>query len=155
MFDFLKNKWNSLIDFINKTFNIGEKWKLTDNDNPKNPKSPKVSMTNTAKGQSWMSKKWDSFKGVIQNSYGWTSQKVEDLKDYASKKYQDIKNFKLGKIISVGYDKLKSFSFHLIKLLYESFFLFIFLFSSLALRTSAATTPDRSVIAITLGITIN
>ena len=29
-FDFLKNKWNSLIDFINKTFNIGEKWKLTD-----------------------------------------------------------------------------------------------------------------------------
>lgn len=120
-FDFLKNKWNSLIDFINKTFNIGEKWKLTDNDNPKNPKSPNVSSLNTTKEQSWVSKKWNSFKGVVQNGYGWASQKVEDLKDYADKRYQDIKNFKLGKIISVGYDKLKSAQKYIIEKAIEGF----------------------------------
>lgn len=120
-FDFLKNKWNSLIDFINKTFNIGEKWKLTDNDNPKNPKSPNVSSLNTTKEQSWVSKKWDSFKGVVQNGYRWTTQKVEDLKDYADKRYQDIKNFKLGKIISVGYDKLKSAQKYIIEKAIEGF----------------------------------
>lgn len=119
-FDFLKNKWNSLIDFINKTFNIGEKWKLTDNDNPKNPKSPSVKSLNT-KEQSWMAKKWDSFKGAVQNGYGWASQKVDDLKDYASKKYQDIKNSKVGKIISAGYDKLKSAQKYIIEKAIESF----------------------------------
>lgn len=119
-FDFLKNKWNSLIDFINKTFNIGEKWKLTDNDNPKNPKSPSVKSLNT-KEQSWMSKKWDSFKGAVQNGYGWASQKVDDLKDYASKKYQDIKNSKVGKIISAGYDKLKSAQKYIIEKAIEGF----------------------------------
>ena len=119
-FDFLKNKWNSLIDFINKTFNIGEKWKLTDNDNPKNPKSPSVKSLNT-KEQSWVSKKWDSFKGAVQNGYGWVSQKVDDLKDYASKKYQDIKNSKVGKIISAGYDKLKSAQKYIIEKAIEGF----------------------------------
>ncbi|CCH63574.1 putative membrane protein [Campylobacter phage CP21] len=59
----------------------------------KNPKSPKVSSSNPAKEQSWMSKKWDSFKGAMQNGYDWASQKVDDLKSYASKKYQDIKKF--------------------------------------------------------------
>ncbi|EAJ3379184.1 hypothetical protein DFW96_09390, partial [Campylobacter coli] len=77
-FEFLKNKWNSLVDFINKKFNIGDKWKISDNDNPKNPKSPSVKSLNT-KEQSWMSKKWDSFKGTIQNGYDWTSRKIDDL----------------------------------------------------------------------------
>ena len=68
-----------------------------------------------------MSKKWDSFKGAVQNGYGWASQKVDDLKDYASKKYQDIKNSKVGKIISAGYDKLKSAQKYIIEKAIEGF----------------------------------
>ncbi|HEH4511801.1 TPA: hypothetical protein SG275_001763 [Campylobacter coli] len=120
-FDFLKNKWNSLVDFINKKINIGDKWKISDNDNPKNPKSPKVSSTNPAKGQSWLSKKWDSFKGAIQNGYDWSSRKIDDLKSYASKKYQDIKNSKVGKIISAGYDKLKAAQKYIVEKAIEGF----------------------------------
>lgn len=120
-FEFLKNKWNSLVDFINKKFNIGDKWKISDNDNPKNPKSPKVSSSNPAKEQSWMSKKWDSFKGAVQNGYDWASQKVDDLKSYASKKYQDIKNSKVGKIISAGYDKLKAAQKYIVEKAIEGF----------------------------------
>ncbi|HEF9977669.1 TPA: hypothetical protein SB263_001802 [Campylobacter coli] len=119
-FEFLKNKWNSLVDFINKKFNIGDKWKISDNDNPKNPKSPSVKSLNT-KEQSWMSKKWDSFKGTIQNGYDWTSQKIDDLKLYASKKYQDIKNSKVGKIISAGYDKLKAAQKYIVEKAIEGF----------------------------------
>ncbi|EPY8037385.1 hypothetical protein ACXG0S_001967, partial [Campylobacter coli] len=119
-FEFLKNKWNSLVDFINKKFNIGDKWKISDNDNPKNPKSPSVKSLNT-KEQSWMSKKWDSFKGTIQNGYGWTSRKIDDLKSYASKKYQDIKNSKVGKIISAGYDKLKAAQKYIVEKAIEGF----------------------------------
>lgn len=119
-FEFLKNKWNSLVDFINKKFNIGDKWKISDNDNPKNPKSPSVKSLNT-KEQSWMSKKWDSFKGTIQNGYNWTSQKIDDLKLYASKKYQDIKNSKVGKIISAGYDKLKAAQKYIVEKAIEGF----------------------------------
>ncbi|QXO06535.1 hypothetical protein [Campylobacter phage CJLB-14] len=120
-FEFLKNKWNSLVDFINKKINIGDKWKISDNDNPKNPKSPKVSSSNPAKEQSWMSKKWDSFKGAMQNGYDWASQKVDDLKSYASKKYQDIKNSKVGKIISAGYDKLKAAQKYIVEKAIEGF----------------------------------
>lgn len=119
-FEFLKNKWNSLVDFINKKFNIGDKWKISDNDNPKNPKSPSVKSLNT-KEQSWMSKKWDSFKGTIQNGYDWTSQKIDDLKSYANKKYQDIKNSKVGKIISAGYDKLKAAQKYIVEKAIEGF----------------------------------
>lgn len=119
-FEFLKNKWNSLVDFINKKFNIGDKWKISDNDNPKNPKSPSVKSLNT-KEQSWMSKKWDSFKGTIQNGYDWTSRKIDDLKSYASKKYQDIKNSKVGKIISAGYDKLKAAQKYIVEKAIEGF----------------------------------
>lgn len=119
-FEFLKNKWNSLVDFINKKFNIGDKWKISDNDNPKNPKSPSVKSLNT-KEQSWMSKKWDSFKGAIQNGYNWTSQKIDDLKSYTSKKYQDIKNSKVGKIISTGYDKLKAAQKYIVEKAIEGF----------------------------------
>lgn len=119
-FEFLKNKWNSLVDFINKKFNIGDKWKISDNDNPKNPKSPSVKSLNT-KEQSWLSKKWDSFKGTIQNGYDWTSQKIDDLKLYASKKYQDIKNSKVGKIISAGYDKLKAAQKYIVEKAIEGF----------------------------------
>ena len=120
-FDFLKNKWNSLVDFINKKINIGDKWKISDNDNPKNPKFPKVSSSNPAKEQSWLSKKWDSFKGAMQNGYDWASQKVDDLKSYASKKYQDIKNSKVGKIISAGYDKLKASQKYIVEKAIEGF----------------------------------
>lgn len=120
-FEFLKNRWNSLVDFINKKFNIGDKWKISDNDNPKNPKSPKVSSSNPAKEQSWLSKKWDSFKGAVQNGYDWTSQKIDDLKLYASKKYQDIKNSKVGKIVSAGYDKLKAAQKYIVEKAIEGF----------------------------------
>lgn len=120
-FEFLKNKWNSLVDFINKKFNIGDKWKISDNDNPKNPKSPKVSSSNPAKEQSWLSKKWDSFKGAVQNGYDWTSQKIDDLKSYANKKYQDIKNSKVGKIVSAGYDKLKAAQKYIVEKAIEGF----------------------------------
>lgn len=119
-FEFLKNKWNSLVDFINKKFNIGDKWKISDNDNPKNPKSPSVKSLNT-KEQSWLSKKWDSFKGAMQNGYNWTSQKIDDLKLYANKKYQDIKNSKVGKIISAGYDKLKAAQKYIVEKAIEGF----------------------------------
>lgn len=119
-FDFLKNKWNSLVDFINKKFNIGDKWKISDNDNPKNPKSPSVKSLNT-KEQSWLSKKWDSFKGAMQNGYDWSSRKIDDLKSYASKKYQDIKNSKVGKIISAGYDKLKAAQKYIVEKAIEGF----------------------------------
>ncbi|ENP7034133.1 hypothetical protein ACEB11_001966, partial [Campylobacter coli] len=119
-FEFLKNKWNSLVDFINKKFNIGDKWKISDNDNPKNPKSPSVKSLNT-KEQSWMSKKWDSFKGTIQNGYDWTSRKIDDLKLYTNKKYQDIKNSKVGKIISAGYDKLKAAQKYIVEKAIEGF----------------------------------
>lgn len=119
-FEFLKNKWNSLVDFINKKFNISDKWKISDNDNPKNPKSPSVKSLNT-KEQSWMSKKWDSFKGVMQNGYNWTSQKIDDLKLYTSKKYQDIKNSKVGKIVSAGYDKLKAAQKYIVEKAIEGF----------------------------------
>lgn len=119
-FEFLKNKWNSLVDFINKKFNIGDKWKISDNDNPKNPKSPSVKSLNT-KEQSWMSKKWDSFKGTIQNGYDWSSRKIDDLKSYTSKKYQDIKNSKVGKIISAGYDKLKAAQKYIVEKAIEGF----------------------------------
>lgn len=119
-FDFLKNKWNSLVDFINKKINIGDKWKISDNDNPKNPKSPSVKSLNT-KEQSWLSKKWDSFKGAVQNGYDWSSQKIDDLKSYASKKYQDIKNSKVGKIISAGYDKLKAAQKYIVEKAIEGF----------------------------------
>ncbi|EKN8003861.1 hypothetical protein PYY25_001894 [Campylobacter coli] len=117
-FEFLKNKWNSLVDFINKKINIGDKWKISDNDNPKNPK---VSSSNPAKEQSWLSKKWDSFKGAIQNGYDWTSQKIDDLKSYTSKKYQDIKNSKVGKIVSAGYDKLKAAQKYIVEKAIEGF----------------------------------
>lgn len=117
-FEFLKNKWNSLVDFINKKINIGDKWKISDNDNPKNPK---VSSSNPAKEQSWMSKKWDYFKGAIQNGYDWTSRKIDDLKSYTSKKYQDIKNSKVGKIISAGYDKLKAAQKYIVEKAIEGF----------------------------------
>lgn len=120
-FEFLKNKWNSLVDFINKKINIGDKWKISDNDNPKNPKSPKVSSSNPAKEQSWLSKKWDSFKGAVQNGYDWSSQKIDDLKSYASKKYQDIKNSKVGKIVSAGYDKLKAAQKYIVEKAIEGF----------------------------------
>ncbi|CBJ93994.1 hypothetical phage membrane protein [Campylobacter phage CP220] len=120
-FDFLKNKWNSLVDFINNKINIGDKWKISDNDNPKNPKSPKVSSSNPAKEQSWLSKKWDSFKGAVQNGYDWSSRKIDDLKSYASKKYQDIKNSKVGKIISAGYDKLKAAQKYIVEKAIEGF----------------------------------
>lgn len=119
-FEFLKNKWNSLVDFINKKFNIGDKWKISDNDNPKNPKSPSVKSLNT-KEQSWLSKKWDSFKGAMQNGYDWSSRKIDDLKSYASKKYQDIKNSKVGKIISAGYDKLKAAQKYIVEKAIEGF----------------------------------
>lgn len=117
-FEFLKNKWNSLVDFINKKINIGDKWKISDNDNPKNPKA---SSSNPAKEQSWMSKKWDSFKGAIQNGYNWTSRKIDDLKSYTNKKYQDIKNSKVGKIISAGYDKLKAAQKYIVEKAIEGF----------------------------------
>lgn len=117
-FEFLKNKWNSLVDFINKKINIGDKWKISDNDNPKNPK---VSSSNPAKEQSWMSKKWDSFRGAVQNGYDWTSRKIDDLKSYANKKYQDIKNSKVGKIISAGYDKLKAAQKYIVEKAIEGF----------------------------------
>ncbi|UZV40451.1 putative membrane protein [Campylobacter phage vB_CjeM_WX1] len=120
-FEFLKNKWNSLVDFINKKINIGDKWKISDNDNPKNPKSPKVSSSNPAKEQSWLSKKWDSFKGAVQNGYDWSSRKIDDLKSYASKKYQDIKNSKVGKIVSAGYDKLKAAQKYIVEKAIEGF----------------------------------
>lgn len=117
-FEFLKNKWNSLVDFINKKINIGDKWKISDNDNPKNPK---VSSSNPSKEQSWVSKKWDYFKGTIQNGYDWTSRKIDDLKSYTSKKYQDIKNSKVGKIISAGYDKLKAAQKYIVEKAIEGF----------------------------------
>ncbi|MGI7118775.1 hypothetical protein ACNGEM_09300 [Campylobacter coli] len=120
-FEFLKNKWNTLVDFINKKINIGDKWKISDNDNPKNPKSPKVSSSNLIKEQSWLSKKWDSFKGAMQNGYDWASQKIDDLKLYTSKKYQDIKNSKVGKIISSGYDKLKAAQKYIVEKAIEGF----------------------------------